>query len=86
MPDGEPDSDLMKLVEVHKDGYYLFVGCDTFYKPMGPGGCLNTLLLRKDEVNIVWVRSGPNLAGSHLCGHELESDWFLNEPRRFSHP
>jgi len=79
MRDGTRLADIMKLVEIHEDGYYLFVACDQYFESMGAGGVLCFWLLKEEDVNIEWVRSGPNLVGSRLSGHELESDWFLNE-------
>jgi len=67
--------DIMKLVDIHQDGYFLFVAHGQYYKKMGLGGTMCSVMIREDEIELEWTRCGTNLVGSHIS--DLDEDWFL---------
>ena len=69
--------DIMKLIDIHKDGYFLFVAHGKFYKKMGLGGTLDAVMIREDEIDLEWTRCGPNRVGNRIS--DLDDDWFLNQ-------
>ena len=75
---GTPWVDIVKLVDVHKDGYFVFVSADRFAPAFAERcGLAHTFILRRDEIKLDWVGRGKNLVGNDLCGHALEEEWFL---------
>jgi hypothetical protein len=68
--------DIMKLVDIHQDGYFLFVSHGQYYKKMGLSGTLSAVMMREDEIELEWTRCGSNMVGNWIS--DLDEDWFLN--------
>jgi len=80
---GKPWIEIAKVVDIHKDGYFSLVSSDSFFAPQKPCGVVHTYILRRDEINLDWVKSGYidtlDNGRIHWTGDALQFQWFLNK-------